>query len=258
MVDQWHRGDFTTISQAIKQADPGSRILVHSGIYDEGLILDKPLEIVGDGNLGEVVIRAEGKNAISFKAARGIVCQPCAPANWRRRFFLCGYPARSSGAGRMRHNQQFLSMCGNTWQSISKAQRQQDPRWQGRRDLCLRERPGTDRRQRHIRKCFFWHRDQRAGNPTVRGNKIHDGNKGIFARTARGSKITTYSEMLSGIEIREAGNPTVRGNKIHDGKSDLLEERPGTDRRQRHIRKCFIWHRDQRSWQPNRPGQSHK
>ena len=73
VVDQMHRGNFTTISQAIKEADPGSRILVHSGIYDEGLILDKALEIVGDGNLGDVTVRAEGKDAISFKAASGRV-----------------------------------------------------------------------------------------------------------------------------------------------------------------------------------------
>ncbi len=73
IVDQWCRGDFATISEAIAAAPPGSRILVHSGTYDEGLILDKPLEIVGDGNLGDVVIRAEGKEAIFFRATRGKV-----------------------------------------------------------------------------------------------------------------------------------------------------------------------------------------
>jgi TIR domain len=71
VVDQIHRGDFATISEAISAADPGSRILVKSGIYHEGLVLDKPLEIVGDGEIGEVVIRASGKNTILFQTVRG-------------------------------------------------------------------------------------------------------------------------------------------------------------------------------------------
>ena len=71
VVDQMHRGDFATIFEAISAADPGSRILVKSGIYDEGLVLDKPLEIVGDGLLGEVVVRASGKHTILFQTVRG-------------------------------------------------------------------------------------------------------------------------------------------------------------------------------------------
>jgi parallel beta-helix repeat protein len=71
MVDQMYRGDFATITDAIAAADPGSRILVRSGVYDEGLVIDKPLEIVGEGKLGDVIIRATGKSAILFKTARG-------------------------------------------------------------------------------------------------------------------------------------------------------------------------------------------
>ena len=43
------RGDFTTVSAAIKAAKPGDRILVRPGLYEEGLVVDKPLEILGDG-----------------------------------------------------------------------------------------------------------------------------------------------------------------------------------------------------------------
>ena len=71
IVDQMHRGDYTTINAAIAAAAPGSRILIRPGVYDEGLIIDKPLEIVGDGKIGEVVIRASGKDAILFKTVRG-------------------------------------------------------------------------------------------------------------------------------------------------------------------------------------------
>jgi len=47
IVDQLSNGNyFTTINEAIAAASPGSRILVHSGVYDGGLKIDKPLEIV--------------------------------------------------------------------------------------------------------------------------------------------------------------------------------------------------------------------
>ena len=45
----FQRGDFATVGAAIKAAKPGDRILVRPGLYEEGLVVDKPLEILGDG-----------------------------------------------------------------------------------------------------------------------------------------------------------------------------------------------------------------
>ncbi|MGH9752498.1 MAG: right-handed parallel beta-helix repeat-containing protein [Blastocatellia bacterium] len=71
VVDQLHRGDYTTITKAVKAARPGMRIIVRPGLYEEGLVIDKPLEIIGDGEVGEVVIRAVGKNVVLFKTNMG-------------------------------------------------------------------------------------------------------------------------------------------------------------------------------------------
>jgi TIR domain len=49
VVDAYQRGDFAAVSAAIKHAKPGDRILVRPGMYEEGLVVDKPLEILGDG-----------------------------------------------------------------------------------------------------------------------------------------------------------------------------------------------------------------
>ena len=73
VVDQMHRGDHVTITEAIEAADPGDRIFVRPGLYREGLVIEKPLEIIGDGNLGEVVVQASVKNALLFKATMGRV-----------------------------------------------------------------------------------------------------------------------------------------------------------------------------------------
>ncbi len=73
VVDQMHRGDHTTIQEAIIAARPGDRILVKPGLFEEEMIMDKPLEIFGDGDLRDIVIRAAGKSALSFKTVMGRV-----------------------------------------------------------------------------------------------------------------------------------------------------------------------------------------
>jgi len=74
VVDPMHHGDHTTITEAIEAANPGDRILVRPGLYPEGLVITKPgLEIIGDGNLDDVVVQAEGKSALFFRTTMGRV-----------------------------------------------------------------------------------------------------------------------------------------------------------------------------------------
>ncbi len=222
VVDQWHRGDFTTISQAIKKADPGSRILVHSGIYDEGLILDKPLEIVGDGNLGDVTIRAEGKEAILFKATIGKVANLVLRQMGGGDFFCvnikqgllelegCDITSNSNACVAI-YGKAFPKLRGNKIHDGKQGGIFVYESGQGLiedNDIFGNALSGIDIKD--------------AGNPTVRRNKIHDGKQsGIFVHGSGQGLIEDndiFGNANSGIQIKEAGNPTVRGNKIHDGK----------------------------------------
>ena len=67
------RGDFTTVGAAIKAARPGDRILVRPGLYKEGLVIRKPLEILGDGPVADIEVWARNADAIWFKASTGRV-----------------------------------------------------------------------------------------------------------------------------------------------------------------------------------------
>ncbi len=74
IVDPWRRaGKYHTISAAIAAAQPGDRIVVHPGTYNEGLVLDKPLEIVGEGDRAEIVVQASGAHTIQFLTSFGRV-----------------------------------------------------------------------------------------------------------------------------------------------------------------------------------------
>jgi F-box protein 11 len=43
------------------------------GLYQEGLVVDKPLEILGDGPLADIEVQARGADALLFKASIGRV-----------------------------------------------------------------------------------------------------------------------------------------------------------------------------------------
>ena len=74
VVDALHRGgDFSTITAAVEAARPGDRILVRPGLYREGLVIDKTLEIIGEGKRDDVVIEAKGKNVLMFQTTMGRV-----------------------------------------------------------------------------------------------------------------------------------------------------------------------------------------
>ena len=71
VVDPRGRGEYATISQAIEAAKAGDKILVKPGHYAEQLVIVKPLEIVGDGNTNEIVVRTSGKPTVLFGATKG-------------------------------------------------------------------------------------------------------------------------------------------------------------------------------------------
>jgi F-box protein 11 len=73
IVDQSRRGDFTTIGAAIAAAHPGDRIVVRPGLYEESLVVNKPLEILGDGPADDIRIWARGATALEFQATIGRV-----------------------------------------------------------------------------------------------------------------------------------------------------------------------------------------
>jgi F-box protein 11 len=220
VVDPLHRGDHLTITEAIEAAKPGDRILVRPGLYQEGLVMDKPLEIIGDGDPGDVVIEARGKNPLLFKSTMGRV------ANLTLRQMGGGeWFGVDIAQGRLE-----MEECDITSQSLS----------------CVAIHGGADPRLRRNRihdseqygvyvyenglgtledndifgnahaGVAIWE----GGNPTLRRNRIHDGKRtGVFVYenglgTLEDNDI--FGNALDGVEIKTGGNPTLRRNRIHN------------------------------------------
>jgi len=224
VVDPYHRGNFTTISAAIEAAAPGDRILVRPGLYQEGLVINKPLELLGDGPVADIVIQARSSTSVLFRANIGRIAN---------------LTLRQAGGGKgqwfgvdITQGRLELEGCDISSQSRS----------------CVVIRDGADPRVRrnHIHagkhSGVFVYDDalglledndihgntfsevvvRLGGNPTLRRNQIHDGmGYGVLVLDG-GSGLfednDIHSNASGGVAIRLGGNPTLRRNQIHDGK----------------------------------------
>ncbi|MCA1618380.1 MAG: right-handed parallel beta-helix repeat-containing protein [Acidobacteria bacterium] len=61
-------GDFVSINEALKAVAPGGRVLVRPGTYEESIVLDKRVNIVGDGPREEIIVRGAGANCLKSSA----------------------------------------------------------------------------------------------------------------------------------------------------------------------------------------------
>jgi hypothetical protein len=73
VVDPMGRGNFTSIAAALKQAPVGARVLVRPGHYLESLVMDRPLELVGDGDRDDIVVESTQSGTLVFDTNIGFV-----------------------------------------------------------------------------------------------------------------------------------------------------------------------------------------
>lgn len=222
VVDQMHRGDCTTINEAIQKAKPGTRILVRPGRYQEGLIIDKPLEIIGDGPLEDIVIEANGKRTIDFQTTMGRIANLTLRQTGGSKYY-----GVNIAQGRLE-----LEGCDISSQSLS----------------CVAIHDGADPRLRRNRihdgkqtGVFVYENGQgtledndifgnalagvqisEESNPILRRNRIHDGKEGGVYVSENGQGTLEdndiFSNTLAGVSIAKGGNPTLHQNRIKNNR----------------------------------------
>lgn len=219
IVDPLHHGDFTTITEAINGVAPGTRIIVREGLYEESLVLDKPLEIIGEGDPGDVVIRVAGANVISFEARMGrlanLTLRQTGGGNW-----FCVKISQ----GRLEIEDCDISADKRACVGILGGA---DPRLRrnrihGSKDngVFLRENAqGTLEDNDIFGNGLGGVEIKQGAAPTLRRNRIHD-NKGNGVYVHENGQGTIedneiFSNGYSGVTSRNGGNPAVRNNRIN-------------------------------------------
>jgi len=71
VISQMGKGDFNSITEALKQIGAGERLLIKPGLYEEHLLIDKTIELVGEGLPGDVVIQSKSSATVVFRAPMG-------------------------------------------------------------------------------------------------------------------------------------------------------------------------------------------
>ena len=222
VVDALHQGDYPTIGEAITAAAAGTQILVRPGLYEEGLVIDKPLTIVGDGPREEIVVSATGANAVQFKTSMGRISNLSLRQNTAddgERYCV------NIGQGRLD-----LEDCDITSLSLGcvaihsgaepilRRNRIHDGKHAGVRVSnngggILEENDifGNAVAGVHVRE---------GGNPTLRHNRIYNGEEsGVYVyKNGRGvfEENEIFGNAHAGVEVKEGGNPTLRRNKVND------------------------------------------
>lgn len=219
IVDPYGRGHFTTITAAIDSAQPGDRILVRPGLYEEGLVIDKPLEIIGDGLAADVVVRAQDADVLLFEANIGRVTnmtlQQAGGGGWY---------GVDIAQGRLA-----LDSCDISSESLA----------------CVGIHDGADPRLRHNRihdgkqSGVLIYDDGRGtvedndigghtlagvairsgGKPVVRRNRIHDNEENGIVVSDDGRGTLEDNDIVdngyAGIHVMSTGRPVVRRNRIN-------------------------------------------
>lgn len=222
IVDSMQQGDFVTISEAIAAAGSGDRVIIRHGCYTEGLVVNKSLEIVGEGGPGDVVVEAEGCNTIIFKTNMGIMrnltVSQSGGGNWYAVNIIQG--------------QLVLEDCDITSQSLAciaihneanptiRRNRIHDGKRSG--IIMYDNALGTIEDNDIFGNALAGIQISGGSNLIVRCNRIHDQKGSGVLMYANSLGTIEYNDIFAngyaGVAIKDGGNPTVRHNRIHDQK----------------------------------------
>jgi parallel beta-helix repeat protein len=219
-VNPLYRGDHTTITEAIEAAAPGERILVHPGLYEEGIVIDKPLEIIGQGNLEEIVVQARGETTLLFRTTMGRVSnltlrQAGGEGDWfgvdvgqgRLELEACDISSDRLAC---------VAIHGGA-EPILRRNRIHDGEQGG--VLVYDAGKGTLEGNDIFANALSGVEIREGADPTLRNNRIHDGERGggIYIHSnGRGTLEDNdiIANAFSGVAILSGAEPTLRRNRI--------------------------------------------
>jgi parallel beta-helix repeat protein len=221
-------GDYITISEAIRNADPGTRILVQPGHYQESIIINKPLKIIGDGSKADILVESTGSNCLLMQAnyaeVTGLTLRCRAGLNNQ------GYFAVDIQQGELS-----LTDCDITCDSLSCVAIHGSTANPVIKNCQIHDSKENgifvfDNGQGRVEDCDISGNGlsgveiKNNGNPIIRGCKVHDNKSGgIFVHgngQATVEDCDISANTLAGVTIEDSSNPIIRGCKIRNGASD--------------------------------------
>ena len=226
IVDPGGASGYPTLADAIAAVSPGGRVLVRPGRYRENIVIEKPLEIVGDGERDQIVIEASDQPVILFRAIMGRVTNLTLRQGDRAPSF-----AIDIAQGRLD-----LEGCEISSQSLACVAIHDgaDPRLRrnrihhGREQgvLVYNEALGTLEDNEIFENGGSGVEIRAGSSPTLRDNRIYNGRSGGVFALDSGEGVLEDNELFgnafAAVEISTRADLILRRNRIHDSTSGIF------------------------------------
>jgi hypothetical protein len=231
-------GQYTSIVEAMEAAAPGARLVVRPGLYNESVIIDKPVEIVGDGPVEDIVIRGVASSCIQMRTDSATV----------KGLTLRGRGGRSGGASffavDVPRGKLFLDNCDVTSDTLSSVTVHGSTS-EATITRC-RIHDGADSgiyffggSTGIVEECEVFRNGNvgvaitRDARTIIRRCKIYEGrNAGLVVwdnAQAVVESCAVYFNHLAGVGVSDAGKLNMKGCSIHEGENSGLFIHKGGD-----------------------------
>ncbi|MFL5243997.1 MAG: right-handed parallel beta-helix repeat-containing protein [Gemmataceae bacterium] len=225
------KGDagFKTIIAAIRKAPAGARIVIRPGLYQEGLALEKPVELIGDGPRQDIIIENPDSHCISVQTSRASVrgltlrSLGAAKGNKRSAVYLAQGSLVLEECTLSSDTLAALSVVGPAARAVIRRCCLSDSRTNG---ILV-----ADYADASIEDCEFLGNGESGllirneANPTVRHCRFHDGKMFGFMADQGGRGTIEDCEFshneAAGVEI-SGGHPLIRNCRFLDEKIGVL------------------------------------
>jgi hypothetical protein len=219
-------GNFRSINEALRKAAPNSRLLVREGLYPESLILDKNIEIIGDGAIENIIIRSTDSSCLLMQAkkalVRGLTLQGLGAKNGRA-FFAVSIPG----------GELVLENCRITSDSLSGVAVFGAGANPLIKNCWIHDCADSgfyifDNASPRIENCDVYRNRNVSiaitlgANPVLKSCRIFEGANGGIVIWGNGAAGTIedchiYGHRLANVGVREYGNPAFRRCQIYGG-----------------------------------------
>jgi parallel beta-helix repeat protein len=216
IVAQAGGGDYETLREAIQNSRPGGKIFIGPGTYNETLLIDKPLTIIGQGSQDEIIIETTDNHCVIMQAKTATV---------QGLTLRCRAGSSDKFAVDISQGELLLENCditSNSLSCISIQGSQANPTIRNCRVHDCKEAGFfiRDNAQATIENCEIYSNTlsgvevKQNANPIIRNCKVYDGQRNGFfiwqnaQATLENCRI--YGNALFGVEIREGAAPKIR------------------------------------------------
>ncbi len=230
-------GDFVSIGEAMRNVAPNTRLIIRPGVYAESLIIDKNLEIIGDGAAEDIVIVGTNSTCIQMQTDKAVVRGLTFRGNGAR--FGKAFFAVDVSRGELNLEDCDISSDSLSCVAIHGADANPFLKNCGIHNGADSGVYIFDNARARIENCDIYHNAnanlaiKQGANPTIKNCRIFEGDNGgvvVWQNGAAGEieNCEIFGHRLANVGISDSANPTFRSCKIFGGRdTGVLVHRNG-------------------------------